>query len=132
MQEKMKAEAIKRMKALNLHENVIREFEQEDKLNYSDHGILYWLDNLEYHEEILAKVKECNGLPYHVIRTQSNIGLTYEVLYVCNTENEWEFDSEDLKTGYCFVYVFNKTMPDCSEFGSIGVQPLYGGVVRTA
>lgn len=40
-----KQEAIKRMKLLKLHENPIREFEQEDVINQSEHGgMLYWLD----------------------------------------------------------------------------------------
>ena len=44
IKEKMKKEALWRMKSLKLHENVICEFEKEDKLNKSfAFGILYWL-----------------------------------------------------------------------------------------
>ena len=34
-------------------------------------------------------------------------------------------------SGRAFVYVVNKDMPDCSEFGTIGIRPLFGGVLRT-
>lgn len=36
MKEKMKGEALRRMKKWDLHENVIREFKDEDKLNKSE------------------------------------------------------------------------------------------------
>ena len=48
IKEKMKNEALERMKSLKLHENVICEFEKEDKLNKSfAFGILYWLTEEE-------------------------------------------------------------------------------------
>lgn len=40
-------------------------------------------------------------------------------------------DMEDLSDGQALVYVLNKTMPNYSEFGSIGVQYANGGLVRT-
>ena len=45
--------------------------------------------------------------------------------------NIWCIDREDLASGQALAYVINKTMPDCSEFGSIGVEPCNGGIVRT-
>lgn len=44
--EMMKAEAIRRMKLLKLHQNAIKEFEAEDKLNLSRGGFLYWLNDV--------------------------------------------------------------------------------------
>lgn len=46
MKEKMRAEAIERMKILNLHPNVLNEFKNENKINFSEFnlGILYWAD----------------------------------------------------------------------------------------
>ena len=46
--EKQKNEAIKRMKTLELYENVIKEFQEENKLNLSESiGVLYWLKEEE-------------------------------------------------------------------------------------
>lgn len=45
--EMMKAEAIRRMKLLKLHQNAIKEFEAEDKLNLSRGGFLYWLNDVQ-------------------------------------------------------------------------------------
>jgi hypothetical protein len=37
-----------------------------------------------------------------------------------------------LKDGYACAYVMNLDDEWCSEFGSIGIKPQFGGVVRTA
>jgi len=55
----------------------------------------------------------------------------YSLLYVSNHTEEWEMDRADIQEGRSFVYVVNKDMPDCSEFGTIGIRPLFGGVLRT-
>ena len=39
-------------------------------------------------------------------------------------------DNEDLEAGYPFAYVVNKTYPEFSEFGVIGIRPVLGGIVR--
>ena len=70
MKEKMKEEALKRMKKWDLHENIIREFKDEDKLNKSERsfvpGILYYL-NEEEENMIKEWEEEYGGLVYHVI-----------------------------------------------------------------
>lgn len=75
--------------------------------------------------------KENNGLVYHVIKSHTTIGLMYSLLYVSEYEEEWEMDMEDLGTGHALAYVVNKDMPDCSEFGTIGIEPSIGGLRRT-
>ena len=48
LKEKQMAEAIKRMKALGLYPAVIKEFEEDGKLNLSEYnGILYHLNDDE-------------------------------------------------------------------------------------
>lgn len=74
--------------------------------------------------------KENNGLVYHVIKSRTNIGLMYSLLYVSEYEEEWKMDMEDLGTGQALAYVVNKDMPDCSEFGTIGIAPSIGGLRR--
>lgn len=130
--EAMKAEAIKRMKMLKLHENAIKEFEEESKLNLSEFGgILYWLN--EEQKEFVSKVEEDkNILVYHIIHSHTEFGELLSMLYVTSDQEEWEFDREYLKEGYPIAYVANLSAPECSEFGSIGVQPCIGGLRRTA
>ena len=132
MKEKQKQEALERMKMLKLSPNIIKEFEKENKVNLSENGgILYWLDSEQ--QEIVDKFEaEHNALVYHVIHDFTMFGELYSFLFVSKYEEEWEYEKEDLKDGYALAYVQNVTDEICSEFGSIGIRPQFGGLVRTA
>ena len=132
--ENKKAEAIKRMKALDLYKPYINLFEKDNKIFLSEMtGGVYEFDE---DEELNAKVKafeeEHDALVYHVIRTMTQFGELYNFLYVSDYEEEWEMDNSDIEAGYALAYVWNKTDEWCSEFGSIGVRGKFGGIVRTA
>lgn len=129
--EEARAEAVKRLETMKVHENVLREFREEGKLNKSERiGVLYWLDD-EEQEMVKEFEKENESVVYHVIHQHTNIGEMYCLLYVSLEDGEWCIDREDLASGQALVYVLNKTMPNCSEFGSIGVEPCNGGISRT-
>ena len=132
--ENKKAEAIKRMKTLDLYKPYIKLFEKDNKIFLSEMtGGVYEFDD---DEELNAKVKafeaEHDALVYHVIRTMTQFGELYNFLYVSDYEEEWEMDNADITDGYALAYVWNKTDEWCSEFGSIGVRGKFGGIVRTA
>ena len=124
-------EAIERMKMLHIMDRPIKEFEKEGVLNLSEGiGLLYWLDDEE--KKMVADFEEeYSCVVYHVIKTFSTLGLMYSLLYVSKHMDEWEMDLSDILDGRVFVYVVNKDMPDCSEFGTIGIRPSFGGVIRT-
>lgn len=131
-----KHEALLRMKKLDIHENAIREFKEEGKLNLSEPamgnriGVLYWLNEVE--EKMVRKwEKETGHLVYHVIKNNLvELGLCYSFLYVSKDPDVWQTDNEDMEEGIQFAYV--KTPDDyCSEYGTIGIRPAFGGVVRT-
>lgn len=130
--EKAKKEAIERMKILKLFKNVITDFKDDDRLNKSeDLGFLYWLYDEE--EEMVKKFeKEHECVVYHVILSRTNIGTMYSLLYVSLDDEEWEEDRADLQNGQVLAYVVNKTDPECSEIGYIGIKPQIGGLVRVA
>lgn len=127
----MKKEAINRMRILQLHQNVLYDFMNENKLNKSDSplGTLYWLD-----EEEIKIVKDFeqrhNVLVYHVIHTFSNLGETYELLFVTNEKEEWENEKRDLKNGFAFAQVIVIDYEPNSEMGYIGVEAKNGGIIR--
>lgn len=127
--EKMKKEALARMKILGLHENALKDLEQEDVVNASFFGALYFL-----HDGQKARVRqfeeESGGLVYHVIQNYTDLGEMLSFLYVSKHEDEWVRDREELKDGIPLVYVANLTDEMCSEYGSIGVKPYMGGVLR--
>ena len=131
LRERQKQVAIERMKKLGIIEQPIKEFEEDGKVNLSENGgLLHWLNDDEQ-KMVDDFEEEDNGLVYHVIKSHTTIGLMYALLYVSEYEEEWEMDMEDLGTGQALAYVVNKDMPDCSEFGTIGIEPSIGGLRRT-
>ena len=137
--EAQKVEALLRMKKLDLHENAIREFKEEGKLNLSEGakvfgvpvGVLYWLND-EEQKMVDEFEKEYGGKVYHVVKTSTTFGLLYSMLYVSKHPEEWEDDDKSLEEGYAFAYVKNATDDFLSELGEIMIKPAFGGVVRTA
>lgn len=128
---KQKQEAIARMKMLKLSPNIIREFDKEGIVNLSENGgILYWLTS-EQQTMVDEFEAENNALVYHVIHDFTEFGELYSLLYVSKYDEEWEYDREDLEYGTALVYVKNMSDEVCSEFGSIGIRPQFGGLVRT-
>ena len=125
-----KAEAIKRMKVLDLYKPYITLFEKSNTVFMSEMtgGVYDFNDDAELVAKVKAFEEEHNALVYHVIRTRE----LYSFLYVSDSEEEWEMDNEDIEEGYTMSYVWNRTDEWCSEFGSIGVRGKFGGIVRTA
>jgi len=140
--EAMKKEAIERLKMLELHPNVLADFVNGNKLNYSETQkmgqsnvpVLYWLTDEQ--KLLVEEFEEEHGcLVYHVLVGKYNLGgdiaEMISFLYVSQYEDEWELEREDLKSGYPIAYVIN-TSWDIKEFGSIGIKPLVGGILRVA
>lgn len=138
LKEKQKAEALKRMRMLNLMPNVIKDFEKKNKVYYSErqnaffNAILYWVDNEKEYVDLVGKFeKEHNCLVYHCQLTHMEFGDLLSLLYVSENEEEWEQDTNDIREGYAFAYVANLDCDSDSEFGTIGIKPSQGGVLRT-
>lgn len=127
-----KEEAIKRMKKLELHPNVINEFITENKINKSEiSGILYWLNDEE--EKFVKEFEEkYNGVVYHIIKSYTNIGVLLTVFYVSQYTEEWSIDNNNIDENTQLCYVKNLSDDYCSEFGYINFRKQIGGLVRTA
>lgn len=130
--ENKKVEAINRMKGLELFAPCIKAFKDRNEVQLSEMtGGLYEFSG---NEELTAKVKEFeqeyNALVYHVIHTYTQFGELYNFLYVSDHEEEWEMDQDDIKDNYVMCYVWNKDDDWSSEFGTIAVRQLFGGLVR--
>ena len=121
-------EALLRMKKLGIHENAIREFKEEGKLNQSEQGILLWLDE-KGQEMVEAWQKQSGAIVYHVIKNIGECGPVYSMLYVGKDADTWIRDNEDLEQGYAVACVSDGLFCDV---GTIGIKPLWGGIKRTA
>ena len=126
----MKKEAVRRMESLGMLSDTIDKF-KNGKLQMSEGGILFDLPkNIE--EEVRQHEDQFDEVIYHVIHSFSNIGETYECIFVSRYMNDWKWETDMMKKNIVYAYVINKTMPDCSEAGSIGIINSHGALVRTA
>lgn len=128
--EKKKQEAINRMKALGIFPETIKQF-KGGMVSYSEPplGANYWLDD-DQKKIVKGFEEEHNALVYFVIRSYTEFGKMDSLLYVCDYEEEWEMDREDINSGYVMVYTYVYDVPYFSEIGSIAVQGRFGGLVR--
>ena len=137
-----KIEAIKRMQALGLAPNVIKDFDKNGKVYYSERmsamfdGILYWLDNNnEYVQAVREFERKYNALVYHAQLCNTSFGVMLSMLYVSRHKSEWSMDYNDICNKhdgvmYVYAYVHNITDEDLSEIGRIGIIRKNGGISR--
>ena len=137
-----KNEAMKRLEILekeyNIHKNVLNEFKQNETIYYSENfggiynGILYWLKNQkEFIEKVKEIEKEHNIYVYHCVLSHTNIGDMLSMLYVSSESDYWQDEQEQLKNdGYADAYVWNLDFELNSEFGTIGINGVNGGLER--
>jgi hypothetical protein len=129
-----KTEAIACMKLIGIYSETIRQFEREDLVSVSEppFGAIFWLND-EQRERVRKFEQEHNALVYHVIHSFTNFGELENYLFVSNYQEEWEYERESLsaKEKETLAYVNNLSMPDFSEFGTIGIELLpTGGLKR--
>lgn len=92
--EEQKKEALRRMKALQLHKDVVDAFEKEGRLNYSGYGerTLYQVKSEEWLSHIREFEKKHNAIVFHVICDYAERGNLYEeliMLYVSQHKEKW-------------------------------------------
>ena len=131
--EDKKAEAIERMKLLDIFAETRKQFERDDYVSISEPpvGAFFWAEG-----EDLQRIREFeenrNVLVYLVLRSYTTFGKMDCYLYVSDHRDEWEQDREDLKNREPLCYVYNHDMPDCSEFGCVGIEKTCAaGLCRT-
>lgn len=139
LKNKMKEEASKRLKMLDLNTNVLSDFVNDEVIYISEHqkimgmnaGILFGAneEQMKYIKEFEEKT---GALVYHAILTPFSYGKCLSVLYVSKYEEEWNFEKLALRNGRIPSYVYNLTNPNYSEAGMISIKKAAGGLIRTA
>lgn len=127
-----KIEAVKRMKRWGIFNQTIRQFEKENLVSISEppFGAFFWVEGDEL--EAVKKFEErYNALVYCIVRSYTEIGKMDSYLYVSDYKEEWEMDNTDQNESSQIAYVVNHDMPDCSEFGRVGLErTIAGGLKR--
>lgn len=134
IEEKLKTEALRRMKALDLHDEgfhtCVGDFRKNGTPWKSEfHGILYWLNEEEQQAVKKFEAQHNNYKVYHCYKAHTEFGEILFMLYVSNEEDENEMFDNDLKDGIIFTYAANMSEPCFSEFGSAYVKSQFGGIV---
>lgn len=102
---------------------------EQNKVAIIDVGVLFWLSDKE--NEMIKRLENKLGIKvYHVILNHTIEGEMYSLLYISQYQEEWELDKEELRNGQPFVYVYCPYDEFCSEFGGIGIDKGYGGIIR--
>lgn len=130
--ERMKAEAVKRLKWLKIPE--LDEAFAKGIVMVSDgtNGDVK-LRNLTIYEKcVVTNVEKIqHAIVYHTILTETKFGKMLSMLFVGKYEDEWSMDKEYFEYSCAQVYVENLDYPDCSEIGTIGIKCTYKGIIRT-
>lgn len=125
----MKEDAVKLMKMLNLHTNVIKEFKEENKLNKSETrcGILYWLTDEEQNIVKDFELEHPNTLVYHIIKTNTvDFGPILDLLYITEDQEDLDLYKDYLKDNLVLSY----SVTPFPESGFIKIKNVNGGLVR--
>ena len=130
MEDKIFNECLRRMEKLNLSKQCINAFKKGKVWESENIGALYELNEEEQKIVDNFEREHENYRVYHVIHNLFEFGEVYSLLYVDTELEEWEYFDSDLQDNITFVYAYNKTDNNCSEFGSIGVKSNIGGLVR--
>lgn len=145
MKEQIKQEIKERMKLMGINGQFIKQalkgdvviFERQNKVFSDTYYSLEQNKSQEPYTSLALKIEELklkyNFLPYMVQLTHTSFGDLYSIFGIEKNEDEWEYSKSDLKDNLAFVYVYNASDEECSEFGTIGwAKGNMGGIVRTA
>lgn len=125
-EETIKAEILYRMKKLSLMSDVVKHFNEGKLMMSEGAGILYFLNDKA--KDAVAKAEDDGLIPYHVVRSYTEFGELYDVLYVSRRTQAWE--AERPNKGYVESLCYNSS-GGFSEYGDIRVVSCNGGVKRT-
>ena len=125
--------AISAMKSLDILPAYINKFKKDRTITLFERFGGFYIEE-DNEPELLKKIREFEAeygsIVYAVTHTFTEFGELYEFLCISKYEEEWEDTLEEIKDGYAFSYVWNKTDEWCSEFGTIAVKSFGGGIAR--
>jgi hypothetical protein len=125
--------AIKCMQELDIYKPYIKKFEKDGTVTLFEGFGGYYIEESQ-EPELLKKIREfeaeTGSLVYAVTHNIFEFGECYSFLIISKYDEEWSMTLEEVKDGYAFSYVWNKSVDYCSEFGTIAVKSFGGGIAR--
>ena len=132
MKNMQKVDAVARLRELGAPKAIIRDFEKRGKvyLCLSPFGVFDELTPA-FRKEIKQFEKRYDATVFFVVRDDVHAHHLDSLLYVSRFPEEWRDEHLDISEGHVMTYTINRTVPSCSEFGSIYFNRTnYGGIVR--
>ena len=125
--------ALSAMKSLDIYKPYIEKFKKDGTVTLFERFGGYYIDE-DNEPELLKKIREFEeeygSIVYAVTHEMFWFGECYSFLIVSKYEEEWEITLEEVKEGYAFAYVWNKSDEICSEFGTVTIKSFGGGIAR--
>ena len=130
--EQKKAKALELMKQLDIFDPYIEGFRDEDKICFFENFGGFWA---EQEPDLMKKVRELEAkrdcLVYAITHEYMEFGEIYDFLIITDYKEEWDtLVRQSGKQFFAFAFAFNKSIPEFSEFGTIGIQSAFGGIRR--
>lgn len=113
----LKNEAIKRMKILQLKDEIIKEFKDTDTLYISNLGGTLEIADDEQMKFVKEIEQTKNLLVYHLIHRTTQYQDTTYYLFVDNNKKEWIAEKKDLEKQYTLALCYTKV----KSFNEIGM-----------
>lgn len=135
--EEQKAIAVECLKKIKSYGPYTNKFKTHNVITmYEGYGGYYL--GKEYgsnEEELMDKIKEVEkeygGTIYAVIHNFFDFGECYTMLYVSKYAEDAKYCVDDWGTSYgVYAYVWNKSVEEYSEFGTVAIKPALGGLLR--
>ncbi len=131
-QEKQKEKAVELLGQMEIYKPYIDEFKRNDSVCYFEHYAGFWVWQ---NEDAYKKMKEIESIykckVYAITHEFAEFGELYTFLIVTAYPSEWKTLVRSKNNEHtAFAYVWNKSDEWCSEFGSVTVKSLAGGIKR--
>lgn len=133
--QEMKKQAIKQMKALKLNKKIIQEFEECNQI-YESIGSLAKINKISdaTYKAIKNYEKRNNEIVYHIIHNKTETLGEINMLYVTNEKENWKDDIRDIKHGYVLskVITVNLKLDEIENYENrvIGIKRVKGGLIK--
>lgn len=126
--------AIRCLEKLGIYKPYIRKFSSKSGIPsfFENFGGFYVDQELEIYNKVKEVERKYGCLVYALTHEFSDMGETWSML--CVSQNPDSIDdyigSFNSREFYAYSYVWNKTIPEYSEFGDIVVMSFGGGIRR--
>ncbi len=130
--EEKKAKALEIMQHLDIYPTYIDGFRDEGKVCFFENFGGYWASQ---EPDLMKKVQELEAkhdcMIYAITHEYMEFGELYDCLIITDYKEEWDtLVRRRGKQFFAFAFTYNKSRPEFSEFGTIGIQSAFGGIRR--